>query len=101
MRIQAGQIVAPGRVELVSIPAPEPGEGKTRARPTIGCLCGSALPYFHADSANPMVAGRTAPLEPSLSLHELIGVVDATRCRQYQEGDPVVGGAAPPPAPPA
>src|SRR5438105_1181822 len=90
MQIRAGQIVAPGRVEIVSIAAPEPAEGQIRVRPTTGCLCGSDLPYFFADSANPMVRGRTAPLEPGLSLHELIGVVDASRCPQYREGDRVL-----------
>jgi threonine dehydrogenase-like Zn-dependent dehydrogenase len=87
MQVEAGQIVAPGRVEIVSMPAPEPAVGQIRVRPTIGCLCGSDLPYFFVDSAHPSMAGRTAPLAPSLSLHELIGVVDASRCAQYREGD--------------
>jgi threonine dehydrogenase-like Zn-dependent dehydrogenase len=69
MQVQAGRIVAPGRVEIVSVPAPEPGEGQFRVRPTIGCLCGSDLPYFFADDTNPMLRGRRAPLEPGLSLH--------------------------------
>src|SRR6478752_2936098 len=90
MQIQAGQIVAPGRVEIVEIPAPEPAEGQIRVRPRIGCLCGSDLPYFLADGSNPMVRGRKPPLEPGLSLHELIGVVEASRCPQYEEGDPVL-----------
>jgi L-iditol 2-dehydrogenase len=90
MEIQAGQIVGPGRVEIVSIPAPEPREGQIRVRPTIGCLCGSDLPYFLADSANPMMHGRVPPLAPSLSLHELIGVVDASRSPEYAEGDRVL-----------
>jgi 2-desacetyl-2-hydroxyethyl bacteriochlorophyllide A dehydrogenase len=90
MQVQAGRIVAPGRVEIVSVPAPEPGEGQFRVRPTIGCLCGSDLPYFFADDMNPMLRGRRAPLEPGLSLHELIGVVDASRCVGYREGDRVL-----------
>jgi 2-desacetyl-2-hydroxyethyl bacteriochlorophyllide A dehydrogenase len=90
MQVQAGRIVAPGRVEIVSVPAPEPGEGQFRVRPTIGCLCGSDLPYFFADDMNPMLRGRRAPLEPGLSLHELIGVVDASRCSGYREGDRVL-----------
>ncbi len=90
MRIHAGQIVGPGRIEIVSMPVPEPAEGQIRVRPTVGCLCGSDLPYFFADRDNPMVAGRAPPLEPSLSLHELIGVVDASRSPRYQEGDRVL-----------
>lgn len=90
MKIRAGQIVAPRRVEIVTVTAPEPDEGQIRVRPWIGCLCGSDLPYFFADGSNPMVRGRTAPLEPGLSLHELIGVVDASRCREYKEGDRVL-----------
>lgn len=90
MRVQAGQIVAPGRVEIVSIPAPEPEAGQFRVRPTIGCLCGSDLPYFFADRDNPMLRGQGAPLDPALSLHELIGVVDASRCPEYREGDRVL-----------
>jgi threonine dehydrogenase-like Zn-dependent dehydrogenase len=88
--IQAGQIVAPRRVEIVTIAAPEPAEGQIRVRPAIGCLCGSDLPYFFGDRDNPMVHGRTPPLAPSLSLHELIGVVDASRCAQFREGDRVL-----------
>src|SRR5438876_8665771 len=88
--ILAGQIVGPRRVEIVTVPAPEPAEGQIRVRRRIGCLCGSDLPYFFADSANPMVRGRTTPMEPGLSLHELIGVVDASRCAQFREGDRVL-----------
>jgi threonine dehydrogenase-like Zn-dependent dehydrogenase len=72
------------------VPLPEPAEGQIRVRPRIGCLCGSDLPYFLADSANPMVRGLTAPMEPSLSLHELIGTVDASRCSRFREGDRVL-----------
>src|SRR5438067_8686169 len=90
MKIRAGQIVGSERIEIVEMPAPEPAEGQIRVRPRIGCLCGSDLPYFFADSANPMVRGRTAPMEPGLSLHELIGVVDASRCTQFREGDRVL-----------
>jgi threonine dehydrogenase-like Zn-dependent dehydrogenase len=90
MRMQAGQIVARERIEIVEVPLPEPDEGQIRVRPRIGCLCGSDLPYFRADTANPMVRGRKAPLDPSLSLHELIGVVDASRCPEFREGDRVL-----------
>jgi threonine dehydrogenase-like Zn-dependent dehydrogenase len=90
MLVNAGQIVAPGRVEIVSMLAPEPEEGQFRVRPTIGCLCGSDLPYFFADRDNPMLRGQAAPLDPGLSLHELIGVVDASRCAEYREGDRVL-----------
>jgi threonine dehydrogenase-like Zn-dependent dehydrogenase len=89
-RMNAGQIVAPRCIEMVSIPAPEPDEGQIRVRPIVGCLCGSDLPYFFGDSANPMVRGREPPLAPGLSLHELIGVVDVSRCRELQEGDRVL-----------
>ena len=75
---------------MVPIPAPEPAEGQIRVRPAIGCLCGSDLPYFFGDSGNPMVRGRKPPLDPGLSLHELIGVVDASRCAQLREGDRVL-----------
>jgi threonine dehydrogenase-like Zn-dependent dehydrogenase len=88
--MSAGQIVAPRRVEIVSVPMPDPKHGQMRVRPTTGCLCGSDLPYFFVDSDNPMLRGREAPLAPSLSLHELIGVVDASRCEEYHEGDRVL-----------
>src|SRR5947209_6451067 len=90
MKIRAGQIVGPGRIEIVDMPAPEPADGQIRVRPRVGCLCGSDLPYFRADLSNPMLRGRRAPLEPSLSLHELIGVVEASRSPEYQEGDRVL-----------
>ena len=90
MKIWAGQIVAPRRVEIVPVAVPEPGEGQIRVRPRIGCLCGSDLPYYYADRRNPILDGRELPLAPSLSLHELIGTVDASRCEQFQEGDRVL-----------
>jgi threonine dehydrogenase-like Zn-dependent dehydrogenase len=90
MTIRAGQIVEAGRIEIIETAAPEPAAGQIRVRPKIGCLCGSDLPYFRADSTNPMVRGRQPPLDPSLSLHELIGVVDASRCEEYREGDRVL-----------
>src|SRR5258708_5583805 len=87
MTIQAGQIVGPRRIEMVSRRSRGPAGGQIRVRPRVGCLGGSDLPYFLVDSANPMIKGRTAPMDPGLSLHELIGVVDASRCSQYREGD--------------
>src|SRR5437879_1937033 len=90
MKIWAGQIVAPRRVEIVPVAMPEPGEGQIRVRSRIGCLCGSDLPYYYGDPRNPILEGLEMPLVPSLSLHELIGTVDASRCEQFQEGDPVL-----------
>jgi 2-desacetyl-2-hydroxyethyl bacteriochlorophyllide A dehydrogenase len=88
--MHAGQIIAPRKIEIVAVPMPEPSEGQIRVRPTIGCLCGSDLPFFFGDGANPMVRGTIPPLMPGLSLHELIGVVDASRCAQFREGDRVL-----------
>jgi threonine dehydrogenase-like Zn-dependent dehydrogenase len=90
MKIWAGQIVAPRRVEIVPVPMPEPAEGQIRVRPRIGCLCGSDLPYYDGDPRRPIMDGQEMPLDPGHSLHELIGTVDASRCDQFREGDRVL-----------
>jgi threonine dehydrogenase-like Zn-dependent dehydrogenase len=90
MKMKAGQIIAPRRIEVVEIDRPEIEPGQILVKTDKGCLCGSDLPYFYVDSEHPMIGGRTAPLEPMLSLHECVGYVAASRCSEYREGDAVL-----------
>jgi NADPH:quinone reductase len=70
-KMQAAQVVEPGRVELVEVARPEPGAGQVRIQ-IEGCgICASNLPPFE---------GRewfSYPMEPGALGHEACGVVDA------------------------
>lgn len=84
----AGQMNAPGRVELVDIPEPElpsrdpNGPGQILFQPTLSCLCGSDLPFFQGSDEFPIQEGH--------SLHEMIGTVVATNGEKFKEGDEVL-----------
>lgn len=73
--MRAAVIAAPGRVEIVDGPLPEPAEGQVRVR-VEGCgVCGSNLPLWE---------GRPwfrYPLAPGAPGHEGWGVVDALGAR--------------------
>jgi threonine dehydrogenase-like Zn-dependent dehydrogenase len=84
----AGQMNAPGRVELVDIPEPElptrdpSGPGQILFQPTLSCLCGSDLPFFQGSDEFPIQEGH--------SLHEMIGTVVATNGEKFKSGDEVL-----------
>lgn len=82
----AGHIVAPGRIEIVDVPDAEPlrgGGDEILFRPELACLCGSDMPYFDGDA-------ETYPLDPGLSLHEMIGTVVETSGKRFRKGDRVL-----------
>ena len=84
----AGQMNAPGQVELVEIAEPElpprspDGPGQILFQPTLSCLCGSDLPFFQGSDEFPIQEGH--------SLHEMIGRVVATNGDRWQVGDEVL-----------
>ncbi|EAR53129.1 putative oxidoreductase protein [Oceanicola granulosus HTCC2516] len=69
--MQAAQVVAPGQVEMRTLPLPEPGPGEVRAR-IEGCgVCASNLEPW----AGP--EWQEFPMEPGGMGHEAWGVVEA------------------------
>jgi threonine dehydrogenase-like Zn-dependent dehydrogenase len=87
MKMKAGQIIAPRRVEIVEIDRPAIEAGQILVQNRSGCLCGSDLPYFLVDREHPAIAGQIAPM---LSLHECVGIVAESRCAEFREGDAVL-----------
>src|SRR3954451_21686937 len=87
-------ITAPGRLERVSAPEPEPSPGRVVARLAAGAICGSDLPSFRG-RPNLLVPGLG---EPGFSLHEAVGEVVAgdlpagTRVVGWGEGQRGLGG---------
>ena len=81
----AGQIFGVGDLRLVDIPEPSL-DGKENAiifQPEVGCLCGSDVPYFRDTQPK-------YPLEPGLSLHEMVGRVVASTTTRHSVGDKVL-----------
>lgn len=66
----AGQIVAPGRVEIVEVPRPEPKRGEALVKVQKATLCGSDLHVFHGHGLN-----DSFPLAPGLTGHEVVGQI--------------------------
>jgi len=87
----AGQITGARRLEMIEIPTPEISNGEILVRLQVGSICGSDLPYFLFDKSHPALTGASAPLPPTLSLHELVGIVTQSRSEQFKEGDRVLG----------
>jgi threonine dehydrogenase-like Zn-dependent dehydrogenase len=66
-------MTAPGRIERVEAPVPEPGGGRVLVRLLAGGICGSDLPTFRG-RGDPFLAGYG---EPGFPLHEVVGEVVA------------------------
>ena len=89
-KMLAGQIAGSRLLEMIEIPIPDIEEGEILVKLQVGSICGSDLPYFLFDMFHPALTGASAPLPPTLSLHELVGVVVLSRCRRFKEGDRVL-----------
>ncbi len=81
----AGQITAPGRIELIDVAEPglPPAPGHILFQPELACLCGSDLPYFDGQYPD-------ESLQTGHSLHEIIGTVIATNGKRFRPGDRVL-----------
>ena len=86
----AGQITGPRQLEMIEIPVPEIQEGQILVKLEAGAVCGSDIPFYLMEEGHPSMVGLTAPLEPFLSLHELVGHVAQSRCSRFREGDRVL-----------
>ena len=89
-KMRAGQITGARRLEMIEIPIPEISNGEILVQLQVGSICGSDLPYFLFDTSHPALTGASAPLPPTLSLHELVGVVTQSLSEQFKEGDRVL-----------
>lgn len=69
--IRAARVTAPGRVEVVATPAPEPAAGQAQLRPELVTLCGSDLRTVYSGGAD------AYPLPPGVSGHEIVARVTA------------------------
>ena len=87
----AGQIVAPGKIEIVETERPDLQLEKTNpkaledlvlVRTINAAICGSDHPLFTGPG--------TYPVAPGLSLHESIGVVERSWTQECKEGDLVL-----------
>ncbi|HKE57752.1 MAG TPA: zinc-binding dehydrogenase [Pyrinomonadaceae bacterium] len=86
----AGQIVGPRLLQLIELPIPDIADGEILVKLQVGSICGSDLPYFLFDTSHPAISGASSPLPPTLSLHELVGVVAQSRNERFKEGDRVL-----------
>lgn len=69
--MRAARVTAPGQVEVIATPAPEPAAGQAQLRPELVTLCGSDLRTVYS-------GGRDAyPLPPGVSGHEIVARVTA------------------------
>jgi L-iditol 2-dehydrogenase len=69
--MRATQVVAPGKVEIVEVPAPVLQPGSVLVRTKQVSLCGSDYHVLHCS------APAAYPLAPGHSGHEMVGVVEA------------------------
>lgn len=87
----AGQLVAPGRFEVVETDAPVPAEGQVLLESYRSSICGSDLHLVYKDG---MYRGEH-PAPPGFPGHEGIGTVLESRADDFKPGDWVL--VAPPP----
>ena len=90
-KMLAGQIMGPRRLEMIEIPIPQIKSGEILVKLLVGSICGSDLPYFLFNKSHPDLTGAKIPLPPTLSLHELVGIVTQSRSEQFKEGDRILG----------
>jgi L-iditol 2-dehydrogenase len=85
----AYRVCAPGRLERVEVPVPEPGPDRVLVRLHAGGICGSDLPSFRG-RRNTFVDFLG---EPGYPLHEVVGEVVSSNAGALAVGDRVVGWA--------
>ena len=83
--MKAARITGPMKIEIVEVEKPEVEEGQILVQSKVAAICGSDMPHFLNE--RPM----EYPLAPGAPGHENIGVVVQTRCKEYKEGDEVLG----------
>jgi threonine dehydrogenase-like Zn-dependent dehydrogenase len=82
--MKAGQITAPGRIDLVDVEEPgRPSHGEVVVALETACVCGSDVALFSERQP-------AYPLPPGLSLHEMVGRIVASDSRGFAMGDRVL-----------
>lgn len=94
----AYRLVGPSRLESCEVSAPLPEQlepGQVLLRGLAGGICGSDLPKFAGVKGVEIDAdGRHVPAAPGWPMHEVVGVVAASRHPAIHEGQSVVGWAS-------
>ncbi len=86
--MKAAQIVAPRRIEIIETDLPDisrQAEGSILIKTRRTSLCGSDMPMFALDYAEP-----NYPFPPGAPIHECIGVIAQSRSERFKEGDEVL-----------
>lgn len=78
--MKAALYTAPGRIEIVDVPAPAPAPGDLLVRMETATICGSDLHYL-ADSPP-----ETYPWKPGQSGHECIGTIESLHSDRFPPG---------------
>lgn len=85
--MRAVAVTTPGRVEIVEIPAPQPGPYEARIRTEVVCLCNA--------TDRKLIEGHFPGVEqyPLLLGHETAGIVEevGNKVRSFKPGDRVIG----------
>ncbi|AXT86717.1 alcohol dehydrogenase [Aeromicrobium sp. A1-2] len=93
------RLVAPSTFELTEVPRPSVAdlrEGEVLLRVAAGGICGSDLPHFAGRVSGSLAvdAERHAAAVPGYPLHEVVGTVIGSQCRDLAVGAEVVGWAS-------
>lgn len=79
--MRAARIVAPGKISVDDEPIPECPEGYVRVKLLKAAICGSDFPYFSKTYSR-----ESYPLPPGYPGHECLGVIEASKVKQWEEG---------------
>ena len=82
--MKAAQYTAPGQIDLVDRPEPEPGQGAVLLRTEKVTICGSDLHFLHDSPA------EAYPWKPGQSGHECVGVVEESSIPAFRRGSRVL-----------
>ena len=80
--MRAARIVSSGKIEVVNEEIPQVEDSKVLVKLLKTVICGSDLPYFY-ENYDP----DSYPLPSGCPGHECLGIVEESRCDEYEKGD--------------
>ncbi|MBP8178313.1 MAG: zinc-binding dehydrogenase [Spirochaetes bacterium] len=83
--MRAARIIAPRKFTVDNDPIPDCFDSHVRVKLLKVAICGSDLPYFSS-----VYSKESYPLPPGYPGHECLGVIEASRVKQFKEGTPVM-----------